>query len=80
MQFDVVGLGVSTIDVVSLVDHLPVEEEVQCAIEMTVQGGGPVATAMVTLARLGANVAMLDSIGEDWRGELIGDEFQREGI
>jgi sulfofructose kinase len=80
MQIDVIGLGVSTVDVVSLVDHLPAEEEVQRAIDMTVQGGGPVATAMVALARLGVRVAMIDVIGDDWRGALIREEFQREGI
>lgn len=79
-QFDVIGLGVSVVDVVSLVDHFPVQEEVQRARDVTVQGGGPVATAMVTLARLGANVAMLDLLGDDWRGGLIREEFQREGV
>ncbi len=79
-QIDVIGLGVSTVDVVSLVDHLPAGEEVQRAIEMTVQGGGPVATAIVALARLGAKVAMMDGLGDDWRGALIREEFQREGI
>ncbi|MCP4514300.1 MAG: carbohydrate kinase family protein, partial [Delftia sp.] len=32
------------------------------------------------LARLGARVAMLDVVGDDWRGELILDEFRREGV
>jgi sugar/nucleoside kinase (ribokinase family) len=35
---------------------------------------------MVTLARLGARVAMLDVLSDDWRGNLIRDEFQREGV
>lgn len=80
MEFDVVGLGVSTIDILSLVDHLPMGEEVQRAIDMTIQGGGPVATAMVTLARLGAKVVMIDAIGDDWRGARILDEFRQEGV
>ncbi|MCP4516108.1 MAG: carbohydrate kinase, partial [Delftia sp.] len=80
MDFDVVGLGVSALDVVGRVDHFPAQEEVQRALEMTVQGGGPVATALVALARLGARVAMVDVVGDDWRGELILDEFRREGV
>jgi sulfofructose kinase len=79
-EFDVIGLGVSVVDVVTLVDHFPAREEVQRASAVTVQGGGPVATAMVTLARLGARVAMLDAVGEDWRGDLIREGFQREGV
>lgn len=79
MQLDVVGLGVSTVDIVALVDHFPQQEEVQRASNMIVQGGGPVATAIVTLARLGAKTAMIDAVGNDWRGAIIREEFQREG-
>lgn len=79
-QFDVIGLGASTVDVVSLVDHFPSQEEVQRAIRASVQGGGPVATAIVTLARLGARVAMLDLLSDDWRGDLLHDELRREGV
>lgn len=79
-NLDVIGPGASTIDVLSLVDHLPAEDEVLWANEISVQGGGPVATAMVTLARLGAKAAMIDSLGDDWRGALIREEFQREGV
>jgi sugar/nucleoside kinase (ribokinase family) len=35
---------------------------------------------MVTLARLGASVGMLDSLGDDWRSALILAEFAREGV
>lgn len=79
-EIDVIGLGVSTVDIVSLVDHLPAGEEVQRALDITVQGGGPVATAIVSLARLGARVAMIDAIGDDWRGAMIREEFQQEGV
>ena len=77
---DVIGLGVSPLDIVTLVDHFPAQEEVQPALDMAVQGGGPVATAIVTLARLGAKTAMLDVIGDDWRGALIKEEFRKEGV
>jgi sugar/nucleoside kinase (ribokinase family) len=79
-EFDVIGLGVSTLDVVTLVDHFPAQDEVQRALGVVVQGGGPVATAMVTLARLGAWVTMWDVLSGDWRGDLIRDEFRREGV
>jgi sugar/nucleoside kinase (ribokinase family) len=79
-RYDVVGLGVSTVDLLMQVDHLPAEEEILRAGGFSVQGGGPVATAIVALARLGARTAMIDSVGDDWRGRLIQDEFAREGV
>ena len=79
-SMDVIGLGASTVDILTLVDHFPSGKEVQPAEDMVIQGGGPVATAMVTLARLGARAGMIDAIGDDWRGTLIRDEFQREGV
>ena len=77
---DLLGLGASTVDVLARVERLPVEDENMRALEISVQGGGPVATAIVTAARLGARTAMLDLLGDDWRGRLIRDEFQREGV
>jgi sulfofructose kinase len=78
--FDIIGLGASTVDILSLVDHLPAEDENLRALEISIQGGGPVATAMVTAARLGARTAMIDKIGDDWRGIVIREEFEREGV
>ncbi|MDR3561925.1 MAG: carbohydrate kinase family protein [Negativicutes bacterium] len=77
---DVLGIGVSTVDILSIVDHFPTQREVQRAADMTIQGGGPVATAMVTLARLGARTAMLDCVGDDWRGNIILEEFHKEQV
>jgi sugar/nucleoside kinase (ribokinase family) len=79
-KFDVVGLGVSSLDLLMVVDELPGEELVQHAHDSALQGGGPVATAMVTLARLGSRTAMLDKVGDDWRGRLILDEFRKENV
>lgn len=78
--YDVLGLGVSTLDILALVDHFPSSEEIQRAEDLVLQGGGPVATAIVTLARLGARTAMLDAVGGDWRGARIRDEFAQEGV
>ena len=77
---EVIGIGASTVDIVTLVDHYPAGREVQRAIDLTVQGGGPVSTAMVTLARLGAKSAMIDLLGDDWRAAIIRDEYRREGV
>lgn len=79
-QIDVIGLGVSTVDIIALVDEFPGKEGVKEAKNMAIQGGGTVATAIVTLARLGAKTAMIDAVGDDWRGALILKEFRREGV
>jgi len=79
-RFDVVGLGVSTLDFLQVVDDFPADEGVQKSRDSLIQGGGPVATAMVTLARLGSRTAMLDKLGDDWRGALIMEEFHREQV
>ncbi len=79
-KFDVVGLGTSTVDILSLIDHFPVGEEVQQAAAVAMDGGGPAATALVTLARLGVRTAMLDAIGDDWQGDFIRAGFKKEGV
>jgi sugar/nucleoside kinase (ribokinase family) len=79
-KFDMIGLGVSTVDILSLVDHFPSGEGVLRAHDMILQGGGPVATAIVTFARLGGSAAMIDVLGNDWRGQIILDEFKQGGV
>ncbi len=79
-QLDVIGLGASTIDILTLVDHFPTRRENQQALALTIEGGGPVATAMVTVSRLGGKTAMLDSIGDDWAGALVLQGFQTAGV
>ena len=79
-EIDVVGLGVSTVDILNRIEHFPTTDEVQETLETSIQGGGPVATAIVTLARLGASTAMLDMIGDDWRSNIIRQGFEQEGV
>lgn len=79
-RFDVVGLGVSTMDLLQVVDRLPDAETVQRADLSAVCGGGPVATAVVAAARLGAKTAMLDRLGDDLLGRMIVEEFRAEGV
>ena len=58
-KIDVVGLGASTLDMFTVVERFPETREVQKAGDMLLDGGGPVATALVTLAKLGAATAMI---------------------
>jgi len=79
-EIDVLGIGVSTIDQFHVVEHFPDKEEIQQAKHSKLEGGGPVATALVTLARLGAKTLMLDCIGNDWVGNQIISGFINEKV
>lgn len=79
-SFDVIGLGVSTLDMLSLVETFPSSDSVQRAAAVAVQGGGPVSTAIVTAAALGARTAMIDRLGDDWRGATIMTEYRQSGV
>ena len=79
-EIDVLGIGVSTMDQFHIVEHFTDKEEVQQAKYSKLEGGGPVATALVTLARLGAKTIMLDCIGNDWVGNQIISELRNEKV
>lgn len=77
---DVVGLGQCSWDLLGVVPHYPQVDrkaELQATLQ---QGGGPVATALVTLARLGVRTAFLGSVGDDAYGSLIRGELQAENV
>ena len=78
--FEVAGLGIATVDILTCVEKLPLADEVFEAVAIDVQGGGPVATALVTLARLGTRTVFLGSIVEDNWGKMIRDEFSHYGV
>lgn len=79
-DFDIVGLGASTLDLLMVVDEFPHDEGVIEAHDFLIQGGGPVATALAAASRLGARTAMLDALGDDWRSRIIVEEFERFGV
>jgi sulfofructose kinase len=77
---DILGLGVAVVDVIAQVDHFPSGEEVQQAGEITLSCGGPVATALAAVARLGGSTALIDSLGDDWRGDRIRSSLEAAGV
>ena len=79
-DYDILGIGVSTLDLLTIVKEFSSEEIVQQAIDAKFQGGGPVATALVAAAKLGAKVAMIDSLGDDLIGQSILQEFHQYGV
>jgi ribokinase len=78
--FDVIGVGYCTADFLGIVPHYPALDEKIRMREISQQGGGPVATAMVTLARLGAKVSFIGTVGGDDLGRWLLDTLRQEGV
>ncbi len=80
MKYDVVGLGQCCVDYLAVVEKYPNVNEKREVNKLTIQGGGPVATAMVTLSRLGASTSFIGKISDDYFGTLIQDSLTGENV
>ncbi|HIC18226.1 TPA: carbohydrate kinase family protein [Candidatus Poribacteria bacterium] len=76
----VVGIGMSTVDYLFIVPDLPAFGKSVRATEYLRQPGGPVSTALVTLARLGIPTCFIGKVGDDLDGQFIKEEFEKEGV
>ncbi|MFQ6003137.1 MAG: carbohydrate kinase family protein [Candidatus Zixiibacteriota bacterium] len=80
IEFDCLGFGMNVVDYLSILDPYPNLDEKVEVVESATQGGGPVPTAMVALARLGAKVAYVGKIGDDPEGRFVKAELEKEGV
>lgn len=78
--FDVLGLGVSTIDDLLQVDHLPRANEKQQILGNIRQCGGLSGSALVAAARLGCNCGYLIRLGEGELSSFLRRKLSSEGI
>jgi ribokinase len=78
--FDVVGLGGCALDHVGTIGSFPEPDSKSELGELVVDGGGPVATALVALARWGHRCGFAGVIGDDETGGRIRDSLEGEGI
>jgi ribokinase len=78
--YDVVGLGVCAVDFLCRLPRYPKLDEKTELTEFSQQGGGPVPTALVTLARLGARVGYVGKVGGDEVGRFVRESLEREGV
>lgn len=76
----VVGIGQCAWDYLAVVDSFPMVDTKQEVLEWQEQGGGPAATALVTLARLGIPCEFFGITGDDPEGERIRESLLSEGI
>jgi sulfofructose kinase len=67
----IVGMGLANIDYLATVPHYPAKDTKNFVSSFTVQGGGPIATAIAAAARLGEPTRLVTKIGGDDFGRQI---------
>lgn len=76
----VTGLGQCSVDFLAVVNAYPHSDTKKEVLEWHEQGGGPVATALVALSRLGVNCSFYGVTGDDPAGEKIRRSLTEEGV
>jgi ribokinase len=79
-EFDCLGFGVCPLDYLLLLKSYPQLDEKIEAKEVSIQGGGPVPTAMATLAKLEARVCFVGKVGDDGEGQKVLQNLKKEGV
>jgi sugar/nucleoside kinase (ribokinase family) len=80
MPFDVVGLGLNSVDSIALLPAFPSPDEKMEIADFVQHGGGQVATAMVACARLGLKTRYIGKVGDDPLGEFSLESIRKEGV
>ncbi|MDX3581003.1 MULTISPECIES: PfkB family carbohydrate kinase [Streptomyces] len=73
-------VGLCTLDVIQLVDHVPGVNEKLTAREQVVAAGGPAANAAVAFAHLGGSATLLTAIGCHPLGIVVAADLDRLGV
>jgi sugar/nucleoside kinase (ribokinase family) len=76
----VVCAGLATRDTIWRIPAHPAPDGRVVASELAIAGGGPAATAAVTLARLGVDVAFVGAVGDDDAGRFVVHGLAAEGV
>lgn len=77
---EIFGLGQCSLDHIGRIAEYPLPDAKCEMTELTVQGGGPVATALVALSRWGKRCCFAGQVGDDPAGEQILTSLKAEGI
>lgn len=76
----VVGIGHCAVDYIGIIPRYPEPDEKIELEEFSQQGGGPVATALVTLSLLGIKTRFIGKISDDHFGEFIKQGLEGVGV
>lgn len=77
---EVVGIGSAVFDVLMTTNGFPKEDTKMEGIETKTQGGGPCATALVAMSKLGVSSAYMGTLGDDMYGKIMKEQFERFGV
>jgi sugar/nucleoside kinase (ribokinase family) len=80
MHFEVVGMGLNSVDFLSLVPEFPTLNSKMEIIQFSKQGGGQVATAMVALSRWGIRTKYIGKVGDDELGAFSLNSLRQDGV
>jgi len=76
----IVGLGLATVDCLGAVDAWPTKNAKSVLKSLSLQGGGPAATATAAAAKLGARARFIGSVGDDDFGRSIVRGLEEAGV
>lgn len=80
VQAEVVGIGQCACDLIGAISEFPAVDQKTEVQQLHIEGGGPVASALVALARLGVGTAFFGRVGGDDFGERIRAGLVAEGV
>lgn len=80
MRFDVVGIGLNSVDLFCRVGRFPDFNTKNALLEVFYQGGGQAATAMAALSHLGLKTTYIGAIGDDRNGEISIASLNEAGV
>ncbi len=78
--FDVVGMGLNSVDFLTVVPEFPAPNSKMKMLQFSKQGGGQVATALVALSRWGVKTKYLGKVGADELGQFSLHSIRQEGV
>lgn len=79
-RYDVVGVGIASWDLIGVASRAPLMGAKQQLAQWIEGSGGPVATALITLTRLGMRTCLVSAVGSDHYGARIVADLDREGV
>lgn len=80
MDYDVIGVGILTYDLLGVVPQIPQLDETTVMMEYKEDIGGPVPIALICLSRLGLKTKIIGKIGDDKYGKIIREKLEEEGV